>query len=77
MVENFLQRFDAKWRYIPGPENIVADGLSRMRESGDKETEEEIKVRDILLSLLKVNDIDSRKGEAQETNTPLRTMADQ
>ena len=61
MVENFLQRFDAKWKYIPGPQNIVADGLSRTRESGDKETEEEIKIN-ILLALLEGIDIDSVKG---------------
>jgi len=74
--KNFLQRFDAKWRYIPGPENIVADGLSRMRESGDEETEEEIKIRDILLSLLEGIDVDSGREEAQEMYST-RTMADQ
>ena len=46
--KNFLQRFDAKWRYIPGPDNTVADGLSRMREPGDEETAEEVEIRDIL-----------------------------
>jgi len=49
--KGFLQRFDARWRYIPGPENTVADGLSRMVESGNKEVMEDVEIRDIILHL--------------------------
>ena len=66
---SFLQRFDAKWRYIPGPRNTVADGLSRMRNSEDEETEEEVVIRDIILGLSEGWEADS-EGEGRQGMVP-------
>lgn len=59
--KNYLQRFDATWRYLPGSKNVVADGLSRMKESDDKETADEAVVRDIILSLSEGSEMESKE----------------
>jgi transposase InsO family protein len=64
--KNFLQRFDAKWRYIPGPDNTVADGLSRMGEPKDKETAEEVVIRDIILHLQESSESEPEAEGKQE-----------
>jgi len=62
--KNYLQRFDAKWRYIPGPDNTVADGLSRMVEPVSKEIWNEVEIREIILHLNEctANDSDWESG---------------
>ena len=66
--KSYLQRFDAKWRYIPGPKNIVADGLSRMGESDDKEAREDAVIRDIIFGLSESWETDSTEEGNQEVS---------
>jgi hypothetical protein len=64
--KTYLQRFDATWSYVQGPDNTVADPLSRMVHI-DEEVFEKVEQRDFIMMIVEETELTELEEEGDFT----------